>query len=430
MEIVVVGVNHKAAPVAVREMLAFTPSQTDSALSALHERTTECVLLSTCNRTEMYAVAPSAEDGQREIMGFLARFHRFPSDRFLPYLFSLSGREAVSHLFSVASGLESMILGEPQILGQVRGAFVAASARATAGPVLSRVFIQALKVGKRIRTETAISRHAVSISHAAVELAKKRLGSLAGRSVLLVGAGDMGALAAKNLLDNGCTALTVTNRTFSRAASLAAQHGASAADFAQLPRLLAEVDIAVTCTGAPDFVVSRSMLEDALAQRSGRPIFLIDIAVPRDVDPQAGQLDGAFIYDIDALQSVCAKNLDERQVAAEQAREIIQGEIDEFERWWSSRDVVPTIRALRDRAEDIRQMELRKALGRFGDVSERERSTLEALTCGIVNKILHLPTVRLKDSSRENGGSHYAMALRDLFGLEDCRAPMSVTVEE
>ena len=321
----------------------------------------------------------------------------------------------------MASGLESMILGEPQILGQVRGAFVTASARATAGPVLSWAFLHALKVGKRVRTETNISRNAVSISHAAVELAKKELGRIAGRSVLLLGAGKMGELAARNLLDNGCDGLTVVNRTFDRAAALADQIHARAEDFGRLPELLGEVDIVVTCTGAPSFIIDRDMLADALPRREGRPIFLIDIAVPRDVDPEARGLEGVFVYDIDDLQSVCAANLEERQKAADQAGAIIEAELDELERWWSSRSVVPTIKALRDRAEEIRQAELRKALGRFGDLSERERATLDALTCGIVNKILHLPTVRLKDCCHENGGALYTMALRDLFGLEDSR---------
>lgn len=423
MEIVAVGVDHKAAPVAVREMLAFTPSQMDLALSALHERTVECVLLSTCNRTEAYAIVPSVEDGQRAIVDFLAHFHRSPSDHFIQYLFSLSGMDAVRHLFSVASGLESMILGEPQVLGQVRAAFVAASARTTAGPILSRVFLQAIKVGKRVRAETSISRSAVSISHAAVELAKRRLGSLAGRSVLLIGAGQMGELAARNLLDNGCAALTVANRTYNRAASLAARFGGSAAGLSLLPQLLAEVDIAVSCTGAPSLVVTRPMLEDALARRNGRPLFLIDIAVPRDIDPGAAELQGVDVYDIDDLHGLCVHNLAQRQLAAERAKGIIATELDEFEMWWGSRDVVPTIKALRDRAEEIRQSELRRALARMGGLSERDMSTLEALTTGIVNKMLHLPTVRLKNRCREEYGSVYAMALRDLFGLEERRAP-------
>lgn len=424
MEILVVGVNHKAAPVAVREMLAFTPAQMDSALSALHERIPECVLLNTCNRTEIYAVVPSAEEGRQEIMDFLSEFHRFPGRHFTPFLFSMNGREVVDHLFSVASGIESMILGEPQILGQVRSAFLTASARGTAGPILSWVFLHALKVGKQVRTDTSISRSAVSISHAAVELAKRELRTLAGKSVLLVGAGDMGEVAARNLLDNGCTDLTVANRTIARAQALAADLGARAAGLDALPRLLQDSDVAVTCTGAPNYVVGRGMLEEVMATRPDRPLVLIDIAVPRDVDPDVRGVEGVLLFDIDELQSVCASNLEERQKAAREAREIILTALEEFESWFSSLGVVPTIRALRDRAEEIRQAELRKALGRLGDLSDRQRAVLEAMSVGIVNKMLHLPTVRLKDCCREqDGGAVYTMALRDLFGLEEHREP-------
>ncbi len=424
MEIVVVGVNHQAAPVAVREMLAFTPSQMDSALSALHERTAEGVLLSTCNRTEIYAVVPSAEDGLREIMGFLGdfhggRFHGAHPEHMTRFLFSLSGQDAVRHLFAVASGLESMIIGEPQILGQVRQAYVAAAARGTAGPVLSWVFLHALKAGKRVRTDTGISRNAASVSHAAVEVARKALGTIAGRSILLIGAGEMAELAARNLLDNGCTDLVVTNRTYKRAVALATQFGGRAAEFKQLPRLLAETDIAITCTGAPAFVVHPEDVRSAMELRPERPLFLVDIAVPRDVDPDVKQVANVFLHDIDDLQLVRAANLEERQKEAAAAGEIIEDELRAFDLWWSSLHVVPTIRALRDRADEIRRVELEKALGRLGDISDRQRSTVEALASGIVNKILHQPTVRLKSCCADHSGTAYAMTLRELFGLEE-----------
>ncbi len=420
MEIVVVGVNHKAAPVAVREMLAFTPVQMEAALQALQEQTSESVLLSTCNRTEIYAAVPTAEDGVQRIVRFLTGFHRCPAERFTPFLFSLSGKEAVDHLFSVASGLDSMILGEPQILGQVRQAYVAAAARGTVGARLSRVFLQALKVGKQVRTETNISRSAVSISHAAVELAKSVFdGDLSGRSVLLIGAGAMAELAAKNLMDNGCTALVVTNRTHGRACELAATYGGTAVEFTELGRLLSETDIALTCTGAPDFILGREMVQASVGGRRGRPLFLIDIAVPRDVDPEVSKLEGVVLHDIDDLKSVCSANLEERQGEVAAARRIIDAEVECFEEWWNSLQVVPTIRALRDRAEQIQQAELRKALSRLGNLSDRQRSTVEALASGIVNKILHQPTVRLKSYCDSEAGAAYALTLRELFGLED-----------
>lgn len=418
MEITLVGVNYRAAPVAVRERLAFTPAQTDAALAGLREKTSEAVILSTCNRTEIYAVASSRASAYREIASFLAEFHRLPADSFSPYLRSLSGRDAVGHLFAVASGLDSMILGEPQILGQVRAAYAAAAARGSAGPLLSWVFLRALKVGKRVRTDTGISRNAVSVSHAAVELARKVLGRLGGKSVLLIGAGEMAELAARNLMANGATRLVVANRSYHRAAELAGRFGATAAELAQLPRLLAEADVAISSTGASTFVLTPDVVKGALSGRKGRTLFLIDIAVPRDVDPEVGRLEGVVLHDIDDLQSVCTANLGERQKEVARAREIIDAELQAYEVWWQGLQVVPTIRALRGRAEEIRRAELEKALRRLGQLSERQRSTLDALTTGIVNKMLHQPTVRLKTSCASRQGAMYAVALRELFGLE------------
>lgn len=430
MEIVVVGVNHRAAPVAVREMLAFIPAQMEAALEALREQTSESVLLSTCNRTEIYAVVPSAEDGARQIAGFLAGFHHFPAERFTPYLFTLAGREAVAHLFAVTSGLDSMILGEPQILGQVRQAYVAAAARGTAGPRLSWVFLRSLKVGKQVRTDTSISRNAVSISHAAVELAKKLFGGLAGRSVLLIGAGEMAEVAARNLMDNGCTSLVVTNRTHGKACELADRYGGSAVQFECLQQLLAETDIVITCTGAPTFILGPEMVRAALDQRPDRPLFLIDIAVPRDVDPEVGRLDGVRLHDIDDLQSVCTANLEERQREVAAAQQIIDVEVETFDSWWSSLQVVPTIKALRGRAESIQQAELKKALSRLGNISDRQRSTVEAMAAGIVNKILHQPTVRLKSCCDGEAGATYAITLRELFGLEEAAETVQFSLQE
>ncbi|MHB0871399.1 MAG: glutamyl-tRNA reductase [Chloroflexota bacterium] len=427
MEIIVVGVDHTTAPVALREQITFTPSQMDAALAALREVAAEVALLSTCNRTEIYAVVPRGDAGPREVASFLARFHRLPMDTLAPHLFSLVGEEAVGHLFAVASGLESMILGEPQVLGQVRQAHDDARARGSVGPILSRVFLQALKAGKRVRTETGISRNAVSVSHAAVELARQILGGLEGRSVLLIGAGEMAELAARNLVDNGAARLVIINRTHRRAVELASRIGAEAADFPRLPELLAEADVAVSSTGAPGFILTPQVVREAVAGRGDRPLFLIDIAVPRDVDPEVERLPDVFVHDIDDLRSLCVANQDERRKEAERGREIVDEEMETFRLWWQSLQVVPTIRALRDRLEEIRQAELRKALGRLGELSERQRSTLEALTSGIVNKILHQPTVRIKSCCPEQRGALYASALRELFDLEDGENP-NVTI--
>lgn len=421
MEIVLVGLNHKMAPVAVREKVAFTPACMEAALGALHARTPEGVILSTCNRIEIYVAAPSAEAGVKEITAFLSGFHRLSPDFLTPYLYNLSGKEAVRHLLSVSSGLDSMILGEPQILGQVRNAYAASAVQDGVGPLLSWVFRHAVKVGKQVRTDTGICRNAVSVSHAAVELAKGVFGSLSDRAVLLVGAGDMGELAARNLLDNGADRLVVSNRTYTRAVQLAAQVGGTAAEFSRMPQLLAEADIAIVSTGASSFVVTESMVREAMDRRAGRSLFMIDIAVPRNVDPTVKEIDGCFLHDVDDLYNVCAANLEARRNAVAPAQAVIDAEVEVFDSWRHGLQVVPTICALREEAERIRQAELRKSLPRLGDLSESQLNALEALTTGMMNKILHKPTVQLKAHANDHFGGVYARTLRELFALDESR---------
>lgn len=427
MDIIAVGVNHRDAPVVVREHLAFTSAQMDAALTTLASTMQESVLLSTCNRTEIYAVDDSAEDGRDKIVRFLSGFHRVPIERFSPYLYSLTGRESVAHLFQVACGLDSMILGEAQILGQVRDACTAAMARGNAGPLLSWVFLHALKAGKRVRTNTEIGRSAVSVSHAAVELARKTLGTLTGKIVLLVGAGEVAELAAKNLAANGAGGLVVVNRTCQRAEELAARYSGSAHGWGELPQLLAEADVAISSTGAPSFIIGPETLAIAASRSPARPLLLIDIAVPRDVDPAVTQIPGVHLRNIDDLQSLCAENMIERRRAAEKARGIIAEELIGYDAWRSGLQVVPTIKALRGRAEEIRQLEMEKALRRLGDLSEKQRSTVEAMTVAIVNKMLHQPTVRLKGNCSDRDRVAFTWTLRELFDLtNDIQAPASV----
>lgn len=418
MEIVNVGLNHRAAPVEVRELLAFSPTNLAAGQATLLERTVESVILSTCNRMEIYAVTTAGTSGVETIKAFLSDFHGLACADFSPFLYSHHAMDAVDHLFSVASGLDSMILGEPQILGQVRDAYEGALSCQAVGPVLSRAFNQALKVGKKVRSDTGISRHAVSISYAAVELAREIFGGLANRKVLIIGAGKMGELAARTLLDNGIAELLVTNRTFATAVELAARFGGRAADFALLPELLGQADVVITSTGAPGFVVSPAMVRQAMQGRRNRPLFLIDIAVPRDVDPQVQQLDNVFLYDIDDLHAVCAANMEARRKEVILARKIIDDEIAQFAAWWECRGVVPTITALRERVEEIRQAEVERAVGRFGGMSDGQRSTLDAMSCAIVNKILHQPIMRLKAKSNGYEGAEYARVLRELFALD------------
>ena len=416
-ELIVVGLSHQAAPVEVRERLAFSSAQQREALPLLLQRVREAAILSTCNRTEIYAVADQAEAGVQEVEAFLEEFHRVPRSSYQPYLYRCRGREAASHLFRVASGLDSMILGEPQILGQVRECYETAVERNAAGPILSRAFHQALKVGKQVRNRTDICRSAVSVSYAAVELARRVLGSLDNRSVLLIGAGRMGELAAQAMADDRATRVVVTNRTYARAADLAAQLGGEAAEFERLPRLLGEADVVITSTGAPSFILTPAVVREALRGRGERPLVLIDIAVPRDVDPEVKGLPNVWLHDIDDLQSVCVANLEERRKEVSRAQEIVEGEVEAFQVWWSSLPTVPTISALRQRAEDIRQVELQEALNRLGDLNGRQREVVDALSCTIVNKILHRPITRLKERGGCPHGAEYARVLRELFAL-------------
>ena len=423
MEIVLVGLNHAVAPVAVRERLAFNQVQREEAQPLFSRRFAESVILSTCNRTEVYAVAESAEAGIAALTASLGEYHGLAPDAYVPYLYQHSGVEAARHLFAVAAGLDSLIVGEPQILGQVRAAQEEAAARRAVGPVLGRLFAQAVRAGKRVRGETAISRHAVSVSYAAVELARRISGGLAGRAALVVGAGKMGELAARTLVDCGLTEVVVANRTYAKTGELAARLGGRPAALEQLPQLLAEADVVICSTGAESFVIERALVADVMRKRAGRPLLFIDIAVPRDVDPAVRELADVSLYDIDDLRAVCTNNLAERRSEVTLAEGIVAEEVAAFAAWWESTAVLPTISALRQRAEEIRQAEVRKALAHIGPVSEEQRATIEAATAAIVKKILHQPTILLKAKSADREGGEYARVVRELFALEADRRP-------
>ena len=362
MKIVLVGLNHKAAPVEVRERLAFTDAELPSALKALSEYVVEGAILSTCNRTEAYAVANLSSAGAEVLKRFLSEYHDVPVGQFEPYLYVYSGQDAIRHLFRVASGIDSMVLGEPQILGQVKDAFEQADANGSIGRILSALFRHAIAVGKKTRTETDISKNAASISYAAVELAKKIFGDLTRCTVLIVGAGEVGKLTARTLLDNSAGALLVANRTYSRALDLANRFNGKAVEFSSLREAIASSDIVISSTGGSQYIVTAEMVKYALQQRRNRPMFLIDIAVPRDIDPQVDKLENAFLYNIDDLQAVREANLREREKEARKAESIVDAETAKFLHWWSTLDVVPTIAALCDKLEDIRQAEMAKTL--------------------------------------------------------------------
>jgi glutamyl-tRNA reductase len=418
MHIVLVGLNHKTAPVEIREKLSFKKSEMEEALGRLksHEIIREGVILSTCNRVEVYAVAQSEDLGAAWIKEFLSRTGpQLPTEQLSTYLYVYTADDAIRHLFRVASGLDSMVVGEPQILRQVKEAFDDALLCSGTGAVLNKLFKKAISVAKRVRTETGISENAVSISYAAVELAKKIFGHLHDKVVLLLGAGEMAELAAGYLAESGAREVMVSTRNFERGAKLAGRFNGRAIRFESFLEEMVHSDIVLCSTGASSFLIRYEDVHRLIQTRKNRPIFLIDISVPRNIDPEVNGIDNVFLYDIDDLESVVKANLRARQQEAEKAEEIIGEEVKVFTRWVRTLDVVPTIVALREKVEQIRKGELDRVLSRIGPLDEEKARMIEALTTAIVNKIIHFPMVALKDES--NGGGD-AEVVRRLFDLE------------
>jgi len=414
--IVVVGLNHETAPVAMREALAFPKERLPEALARAREEAGlgEAVILSTCNRVEVYG--RSAEDSRDAVAAFLARFHARAPGEIAPHLYRLEGEAAVRHAFRVASSLDSMVMGEPQILGQVKDAYEAAEKAGSLGSVLNALRNRSIAAARRARTETAIGRNAVSVSHVAVELARKIFGELRDRAVLLVGAGKMSEVAARQMVRDGARASVLGGRTFEKAEQLAAALGGRAAPFEELRRELAKADIVISGTGAPGIVIRREDVEAAQAARRGRPLFLIDIAVPRDVAADAAKVSGVFLYDLDDVKKVAEANLRERRKEASAAEAIVEEEIRGFLEWRRSLDVVPLLVELRRRADEIRKGEIEKARRRLGPLTPEQESALEAATSAIVNKLLHEPTVQLKQMAGTGQPEHVGF-IRRLFGL-------------
>jgi glutamyl-tRNA reductase len=413
--LVVVGVSHRSSPLAVREALAFAREDLRAALARLRAEAglAEVMILSTCNRVEVYAAGGPAE---AQAVASRLRAHACARGRVIPILYRLTGDAAVRHAFRVAAALDSMVLGEPQILGQLKDAYQTAESAETLGPVLGPLRQRSLAAAKRVRTETGIGRHAVSVSHVAVELARKIFGTLAARRVLLVGAGKMSRLAAARLVREGASA-TVLGRTFARTEELAAALGGRAAPLEHLRDELARADVVITSTGAPGLVVHRSDVEAAQAGRGGRPLFVIDIAVPRDVDPAVRSLCGVFLYDLDDLRSVAGANLRERQRDAAAAEAVVADEVASFLAEQRARRAVPLLVALRQRGEEIRRLEVEKARKRMGRLTPQQELALECVTSAIVNKLLHTPTVCLKEMARSDQAEQHAPLMRRVLGL-------------
>jgi glutamyl-tRNA reductase len=413
-----IGVNHHSAPVEVRERLAIPESRLAEAVRHLvqHPGVDEGLILSTCNRVELLT---RTRNGTADLRGFLRDYFRLEPAEFEPHLYDYSEADAIRHFFRVTSSLDSMVVGEAQILGQVKEAYAIARAVGAVHSQLDLLLTRAFAVAKRVRTETAVGSSAVSVASVAVELAKKIFGSLQGKHVYLVGAGKMSELAARHLQAHGAASIFVANRTFERAEQLAAKFNGEAIHFSELYNTCDRADIVITSTGAPVAIFRREHGELFLSRRKNRPMFFIDIAVPRDVDPEMNKLDGIFVYDIDDLQQAVTAHVTDRKKEAERAEEIITSEVERFRARLLTLEVVPTIVSLQDHIETIRQAEIDRVRGRLGPLSPDQELAIEALTRGIVNKIMHTPISTLKIAARASEATTVIDVVRRLFNLRD-----------
>lgn len=417
--IAIVGVNHKTAPVAVREKLAFSGDCAGPLVSFLSiDGVRECCFLSTCNRVEVIFTASRAEEAARAVRAFLFANAGLSEEETRKYSYFHRDIEAVDHIYKVAASLDSMVVGEPQILGQLKDAYRVALEQKSTGVILNRLLHKAFSVAKRIRTETNIGGSAVSISFAAVQLAKKIFGSLEGKGVLLVGAGEMAELAAEHLVSQGIGKVVVANRTIERAVRLAQRFNGTAVGLAELTDRLAEVDILISSTGATDLILRKEDVKPLMRQRMNRPLFLIDIAVPRDLDPELNDLDNVYLYDIDDLKNVVDLNKAEREKEAVRAEGIVAEEVIKFGQWLEGMEIAPTIAALRQKANAIRETEVARTMANLKSLTDAERKSVEMLANAIVNKLLHEPTVFLKSCASHGDGQARLDCARRLFGLD------------
>ncbi|RJQ45182.1 MAG: glutamyl-tRNA reductase [Nitrospiraceae bacterium] len=401
MNIIVIGLNHKTAPVEVREKVAFDGPKLDQAINILKNSDTvrESIILSTCNRVEIYAGVSDIESGVENVKVFLSDFHKVPRDLLDKSLYIHRGQEAIRHMYRVASSLDSMVVGEPQILGQLKDAFDEALNHKTTGAVLNKMMRKSVSVAKRIRTETKIAESAVSISFAAVELAKKIFDDLSTKSFMLLGAGEMAELAARHLINSGVKDVYITNRTIARAEELSLELHGKVVPFEHFVGELIHTDIVICSTGAPHYVLVKEQVQKAMKERKQKQMFIIDISVPRNIDPQINDLDNVYLYDVDSLKGIVDTNVKERAREAEKAEQIVNEEIGAFLKWYASLSATPTIVALRNKAEEIRKTELDKVLKKLGPMEEEKIKAIDYMTASIVNKLIHPPTVALKSDN-------------------------------
>jgi glutamyl-tRNA reductase len=419
MKLLVVGLNHKTAPVALREQLSFSGERLDQAMAELTAlpAVAEAVIVSTCNRVELYLASRNPAAAAVATTSWLAEFHAIPMEQLEEHLYLHRDNMAILHGFRVAASLDSMVVGEPQILGQMKQAFQQAVTAKICGLILTKYFHKMFQVAKLVRSETAIAENAVSVAYAAVELARKIFGKLEGRTCLLIGAGEMCEAAARHLVSNGIHRVLVTNRTLDRAIRLAEAFDGHAFPLEELAENLDQADIVISSTGSTVYLVTGAMVTAALRRRRQRPMFFIDIAVPRDIDPRVGEIDSAFLYDMDDLVHVVEHNRKERNQAAQQAETIIAEAIPSFVQWLESLEVVPTLVALRQQVESLRDHELARFLASWPDLSAVDQQRIERFTRLLVNKILHNPTSRLRTMAANGNEDLYVDAVRQLFDL-------------
>lgn len=421
MDILLLGLNYKTAPVEIREKFTFSDDGTARALHLLSQTKSiaECIILGTCNRTEIYVVCDQANIGRDYTRRFLAEWFGVDKEQFKDHLYIKENEHAIDHLFRVASGLDSMVVGETQILGQVRDAFLLAQEHETTGTVFNTLFKQAITFAKRAHTETAIGQNAVSVSYAAVELGKKIFGSFAGKSVLIIGAGKMSELTAKHLHANGSDKVIVANRTLERAQLLAEKFQGDSCTMEQLPEALLTADIVISSTGAAGYVLGKSELAPIMKRRKHRPLFMVDIAVPRDLNPDLHDLDNVYLYDIDDLEGIVASNVAERSREAERLDGMIADEIVAFTNWYQTLGVAPLIAALREKALGIQGEAMRKIENKLPNLTEREIHIIRKTTKGIVNQLMHDPVVRLKEMAASKQKEEVLEFFSKIFALEE-----------
>jgi glutamyl-tRNA reductase len=421
MQIVVMGINHKTAPLKVREKIAFSDKHKAQACTYLFKSglLEQCVILSTCNRTEIYALAREAAVGRAALVSMLGAVRGVAFEELENCIYFYSGYDAVMHLFRVTAGLDSMILGETQVLGQVRDAYEKAIELEAVGKEMHGLLQNAVRCAKKVQTETKINHNSVSVSYLAVEMIRKELGSFEGLRVLVIGAGKMSRLTLKHLYDLGAKDIRVTSRTYQRAKDLAHLFEGKTVDFSRKKETLPDIDIIISSTGAPHLILRREDMEQVMKKRQNRPMFIIDIAVPRDIDPRIAELKNIYLYDMDSLQQVVADNREEREKEAYTAGEMIASEAEKFQAWFQALNVVPVIKALRKKADRIRDAETLKCLeGKLCRLSEKEKLAVENLTKAIVNAILKDPIIRMKETAVCANSSCHTDALLDLFNLQ------------